>query len=597
MLELVSRRMSEATPKASNFRRHPSEPGPFTPSGKEPYSKTDDKFFSTFHDENLTRCKIEDNELYYVNNIDGETHVFEPVNSVFVASFSPKYAMQIEHDLYYLEASELANINEERGFARLIVRVQSGFSMSSAISEINDIHESIFAMPGMKQEVVRKIGEVQITRLVTKFFIPGQFVIQLEQEKSIVEASKTLLKKWDLNVLVHHKTAGFFTLAVPEQYGLFETLRKFSDPKLYPEIKFVEPAETAYENLDWNSTDYWYTGHNQWGIDGTTPSPPAPVYDFHVYEAWNVAGSTNTGVTTAIVAILDTGIYKSGAGANHPELSSAIVGEACFGYPDCKDSYGHGTSIASIVAGKNHPAGTQKMIGVAPTGKIYPIKYRADYSTVALENLYNAIKFVGAGVGGTYTNPYNGVIYASNGLAAANAGNRYIMLLCASYADTLPPSINNAIIESVDHNVLVICSAGNNNSGGTNVLGDPALLAPRVIPVGAIQQNGIRLPISNYYSTTVLGAPGKDIKIADLAGTSATYASGSSLAAALVAGEALLMYSRDWRNGVWDLPTFTSATVNGAGRIANLIKTNLSAVVNADFLGLADCNSGVAAVP
>ncbi|MGX6604268.1 S8 family serine peptidase [Micromonosporaceae bacterium Da 78-11] len=98
----------------------------------------------------------------------------------------------------------------------------------------------------------------------------------------------------------------------------------------------------------------WLDGKRKVSLDHSVPQIGAP-------EAWK-AGYDGTGVT---VAILDTGVD-----ATHPDLAGQIAGAENFtDTPDTDDTVGHGTHVASIIAGTG-AASNGRYRGVAPGAKL-----------------------------------------------------------------------------------------------------------------------------------------------------------------------------------------------------------------------------------
>ncbi len=106
----------------------------------------------------------------------------------------------------------------------------------------------------------------------------------------------------------------------------------------------------------------WLDGLRRVVDDVSTPQIGAPV-------AWQ-AGYTGSGVT---VAVLDTGVD-----ASHPDLAGKVVAEQNFTEDlNPADTVGHGTHVASIIAGTGAASGG-KYVGVAPDAKLYDGKVCAD---------------------------------------------------------------------------------------------------------------------------------------------------------------------------------------------------------------------------
>lgn len=101
----------------------------------------------------------------------------------------------------------------------------------------------------------------------------------------------------------------------------------------------------------------WLDRKMQPTLDQSVPQIGAPV-------AWQ-AGYTGAGVP---VAVVDTGID-----ANHPDLKSVLAGERNFSQDPDGDQLGHGTHVASIIAG-SAAASAGKYKGVAPGAKLYDAK-------------------------------------------------------------------------------------------------------------------------------------------------------------------------------------------------------------------------------
>ncbi|MEV6239144.1 S8 family peptidase [Lentzea sp. NPDC051838] len=106
----------------------------------------------------------------------------------------------------------------------------------------------------------------------------------------------------------------------------------------------------------------WLDAKRQASLDRSVPQINAP--------AAYAAGYTGKGTT---VAVLDTGVDNT-----HPDLKDREIGSRNFtGSPDDGDHYGHGTHVASIIAGTGAKSGG-KYHGVAPDASILDVKVLGD---------------------------------------------------------------------------------------------------------------------------------------------------------------------------------------------------------------------------
>ncbi|GAB2806941.1 S8 family peptidase [Lentzea nigeriaca] len=111
-----------------------------------------------------------------------------------------------------------------------------------------------------------------------------------------------------------------------------------------------------------NAKKIWLDAKRQASLDRSVAQINAP--------AAYTAGFTGKGTT---VAVLDTGVDQT-----HPDLKDREIGERNFtSSPDAGDHYGHGTHVASIIAGTGAKSGG-KYHGVAPDARILDVKVLGD---------------------------------------------------------------------------------------------------------------------------------------------------------------------------------------------------------------------------
>jgi subtilisin family serine protease len=180
-----------------------------------------------------------------------------------------------------------------------------------------------------------------------------------------------------------------------------------------------------------------------------------------------------------------------------------------------RDNDGHGTAMATLIAGRGVDGGA---LGVAPGARILPVSVGADgakFSTAAVSE---------------------GVTWA------VDHGADVVNLSLTSLA-TLTPDLLRAINYALDHDVVVIAGTGNE---GEEHIGAPANIRGVIAVSGTVNGNG-PWPESNTGPEAVLAAPAQGIVTAmPLTVQSTGYAGidGTSAATALVSGAAALVRAR-----------------------------------------------------
>jgi subtilisin family serine protease len=257
----------------------------------------------------------------------------------------------------------------------------------------------------------------------------------------------------------------------------------------------------------------WLDGKRKISLDVSVPQIGAP-------EAWKV-GLDGTGVT---VAILDTGID-----ATHPDLATQIKGTENFtDTPSTDDTVGHGTHVASIIAGTGAASGG-KYRGVAPGAKLLIGKVCADE--------YCEDSAILAGM--AWAAPRAPVINMSLGGDDAPG------------IDPLEEAVNTL---TARYGALFVIAAG--NDGGFAPVGSPAT-ADAALAVGAVDDHnqladfssrGPRLgdgaikPDITAPGVDIIAAKAKNGVIGDPAPNPAyTSLSGTSMATPHVAGSAAIL--------------------------------------------------------
>ncbi|MER6167580.1 S8 family peptidase [Streptomyces violaceorubidus] len=272
----------------------------------------------------------------------------------------------------------------------------------------------------------------------------------------------------------------------------------------------------------------WLDGTLRAALDRSVPQIGAPA-------AW-AAGYDGTGTK---VAVLDSGVD-----ADHPDLAGQVVAEQNFSdSPDGEDRYGHGTHVASIVAGTGAESGGRYK-GVAPGAKILDAKILNDRGAAEESTVLAGMEWA-----------------VSQG---ADVVNLSVGATDTPGTDPVEEAIDRL---SADTGTLFVVAAGNDGPGeGTvNTPGS----APAALTVGAVD-DADRLADTSGRGPRVgdsgvkpdLTAPGVAITAAASPGSTLEHAypsdtpgyitlDGTSMATPHVAGAAALIAQQhpDWSGG------------------------------------------------
>ncbi|WP_189153498.1 S8 family peptidase [Lentzea pudingi] len=220
--------------------------------------------------------------------------------------------------------------------------------------------------------------------------------------------------------------------------------------------------------------------------------------------AAHAAGLTGKGVT---VAVLDTGVDNT-----HPDLADREIGERNFSNsPDNGDHYGHGTHVASIVAGTGAKSGG-KYRGVAPDAHILDVKVLGDngsgQDSAIIAGMEWAVEqgaqIVNLSLGG-YDTPDVDPLEETVNRLTADKGALFVIAAGNSGPATStigsPGSADAALtVGAVDHEnrIAEFSSRGPTRSGGLK----PDLTAPGVGIVAALHSDGrIGAPVAEGYTS------------------------------------------------------------------------------------------------
>lgn len=206
-------------------------------------------------------------------------------------------------------------------------------------------------------------------------------------------------------------------------------------------------------------------------------------------------------------------VIDSGIDTDHPDLNVDLTRSRSliYGNPSIEDGFGHGTSVAGIIAAKNNGSG---MIGVA-----------ANATVVALR------VFDDAGAG-TLSRAINAVLHVSNN---AKPGDVVNMSLGSGMSTTL----DNAVRTAAEKGILFAIAAG--NSAVDCYQSSPARVdAPGVYTVSGMDIYNRLSASSNFGASVDFAAPGVNATVTTKGGGIGGGAGGTSMAAPHVAGVLLL---------------------------------------------------------
>ncbi|MFJ8863456.1 S8 family peptidase [Streptomyces sp. NPDC102451] len=264
----------------------------------------------------------------------------------------------------------------------------------------------------------------------------------------------------------------------------------------------------------------WYDAQAEVALDRSVPQIGAP-------DAW-AAGFDGKGVK---VAVLDTG-----ADLNHADITSRIVaGQSFISGEAVQDGHGHGTHVASTIAGSGAASGGSYK-GVAPGADLV----------------------IGKVLGNDGSGPTSAILA---GMEWAVSQGADVVSMSLGGRDTTPgddPLTSAVNTLSASSGALFVIAAGNDGLSGESTLGTPGT-ADAALTVGAVDKADA---LANFSSRgprigdmgikPEITAPGVGIVAARAAGTAMgtpvdadyTAANGTSMATPHVSGAAAILKQR-----------------------------------------------------
>ncbi|WP_459646752.1 S8 family serine peptidase [Kitasatospora sp. Ki12] len=269
---------------------------------------------------------------------------------------------------------------------------------------------------------------------------------------------------------------------------------------------------------------------DQWHLDSMRAS-----------EMWKISKGENI-----TVAVIDDGFKL-----DHPDLVGQLLpGKDFSGSPGGVGSYGdgHGTAMASLIAGSGKADGGTGAYGLAPGAKVLPLKINSGNVGMGAAVSADFLGQIGQAV--TYAVEQGAkVINISQGMAAVTA------------SPTDVEKLTKILAWVREKGVLVFSSAGNSFQSG-NLLEYPSGL-PNVVAVGAVDQSGTVTSESQQGPQVSLAAPGIDIIQACTGDSGYCKGHGTSDASALASASAALVWSA---HKEWTANQVLRVLINTAGK-------------------------------
>jgi hypothetical protein len=274
--------------------------------------------------------------------------------------------------------------------------------------------------------------------------------------------------------------------------------------RLLGQLDRLRAMRLRYE--EWDELAGLLNGENIMAYDGL-PAVPAPGFagDSAQEDLLGLGDSLLSwlGITTdhsswgagVRIAVIDSGIVP------HPALPELAGSIAITPFPrNLNRTYGHGTAVASLIAG-NHPSAP----GVAPSAQLVSVRI------------------------GDESGKADSYALAAGILASLDAGVQLINISMGTTENN--PLIEEAVVLAQSRGVVIVAASGNSKRDEACY---PAAY-PGVISVGAVDARGTHLDFSNYGSSLAVTAPGYLVSAA-WPGNRFARISGTSASAPIVTG-------------------------------------------------------------
>ena len=439
--------------------------------------------------------------MTYTDKLSGEEVTLTSIPNKVVVKFSNPAVRDSEEKVLDTQegVSIIHGVVREQNFAL--------YEINNDVLDTSDILQS--------SDVENAITVYEDEQGNERYFLPDELTVQF-QENISEERQLALIEAQGASVLKKQFTPGYYTLSVPKEQNIFQTIESFNSLN---EIMFAEPSSVGFDDKLYIPNDSEF--ERQWALKNTGQTGGKAGADVSASEAWDI----ERGDPGVIIAIIDTGVTL-----NHSDLEANLLARPSgedwdFAdnranlsglSPDDIDIDSHGTHCAGIAAGVDNAIG---IIGLAPECSILPI--RIDLVAGRNANRADAINFV------------------------TSIRNRFkkVVINCSWKASGNITAIRAAIIDATNKGLIVCFAAGNANRD-MDINPEYPGAYPQVISVAATDHNDERAGFSNFGSTVDVTAPGENI-FSTIRGNSYGILSGTSMASPLVAGLAALIWSKN----------------------------------------------------
>jgi thermitase len=366
-------------------------------------------------------------------------------------------------------------------------------------------------------------------------FAPGEVIVAMEEPAS-QDDLRDINQETDATIEEDLPRSDVNVVDLPRDLSVGEAVQVYEDS---PDVAYAEPNFRVQPAVTPNDPNY----SGMWGLNNTGQTGGRPDADIDAPEAWNsITGSQET-----VVAVIDEGIdinqpdLRDNIWTNSGEVPGNRIDDDGNGYVDDVNGYDFANDDATVydpdpISGKGDEHGTHVAGTIAATGD-----NGVGVSGVNWDAQVASLKFLDADTGNV-ADAIEALNYAvAEGMPISN--NSW-------GAEGQSRAMEDAIRRADAAGHVFIAAAGNAESDGVGHNNDatPQIPSsadvPNVVAVAATDDTDRLASFSNYGATSVdLAAPGVGI-LSTLPGKRYGRYSGTSMAAAHVAGVAALIQSQ-----------------------------------------------------